>query len=278
MQVRRRGWLINGNQLRDIWFPATACRHQTTLEDNTAHYQDNHYGSKAPDRFTRLKETARSGILSGADLTAKGQGKGANTQRAGIGSCRPAPRVGRHLPRYPFCCARSAGSVESRPRPITDGCWQLGFKPCCTGACRVTDPKTVNGDGRATHLPEILFLKIDHRLEQARRDPAFLGGLLPSGFLRTPNSTLLPLLTRTRPVEHQVSASIERFLPVCGGLPRLHHRPSARPTVFLSRRFPESEIARELRPTPLHRTDVRTTRKHCRTLAVEHILTHCAGH
>jgi hypothetical protein len=111
----------------------------------------------------------------------------------------------------------------------------------------VTDPKTVNGDGRATHLPEILFLKIDHRLEQARRDPAFPWWLLPSGFLRTPNSTLLPLLTRTRPVEHQVSASIERFLPVCGGLPRVPARPTG---VFPRRRFPESEITRELRPTP----------------------------
>jgi hypothetical protein len=128
-----------------------------------------------------------AGILGGADLTAKGQGKGANTQRAGVGSCRLARKIGRHLPRYPFCCARSAGSVGPRPRPIAGGCWQLGFKPCCTGACRVTDPKTVKGDGRATHLPEILFFK-DRSPPRTKRDEIrpFLGGLLPSGFSGRP--------------------------------------------------------------------------------------------
>jgi hypothetical protein len=219
-----------------------------------------------------------AGILGGADLTAKGQGKGANTQRAGVGSCRLAPKIGRHLPRYPFCCARSAGSVGPRPRPIAGGCWQLGFKPCCTGACRVTDPKTVKGDGRATHLPEILFLKIDHRPEPSETRSGL--SLVVCSPQVSPDAQFNIAIAphEDTAVEHQFSAPIERFLPVCGGLPRLHHRPSARPTVFLSRRFPESEITRELRPTPLHRTDVRTTRKHCRALAAEHILTHYAGH
>jgi hypothetical protein len=54
--VQRRGRLMNGNQLRDIWFPAPAFRHQRTIKDNTRHRQDNHYLSKVPLTASSGKE------------------------------------------------------------------------------------------------------------------------------------------------------------------------------------------------------------------------------
>ena len=84
----------------------------------------------------------------------------------------------------------------------------------------MTDPKTVNGDGPATLLPEILFLKIDHRLEPSETRSGLSLVVYSPQVSPDAQFNIAIVPHEDTAVEHQVSASIARFLPICGGLPR----------------------------------------------------------